>query len=671
MTQAHEVIERILAQAREKDAGRHASKVYEDEPIIRTGADLARERAARERARGDAERAFLAMPGAGGRVSRPAAPFPRRRERGTASRRAAAREPLQDFLPQHRFPDEPDRAAPPCELPPLLRELRALERANDPYSTQRDRLFVRQARLAADYEDDYAFEGSFHHYFPTYQAMTDAQLRGYFAWRTSVRRGAVRKTSLSFAFVYLYELINGIGAPSPEAGYERLLDFWRAYRALDDGIDRYVRIWLHDYVVYHGLDLALLALDPPADPRRDARLAPDRALGILLAAAEPNAQAAAGPPKGSGERPGDGQPSDDELFAALCALSTYHLDASRLFRDEPDLARRGACAAWRASSAYYRAHRRRTLFENLFGLRSQRPYPLFRSAVFFGEAREGETVYEESPARRFVCRSRRWSEDAFHAAVVPNRDLGRILKALDCALRERCGSAHPLKPPDVPKYVRTVIGDVVDGLIEERRRASLRRVDIDFSKLAGIRAAAAETREALLVEEEREDGKAPEGGGAAAAGGSPEADASGSGGRPGADASGSGGRPGADASGSGSRPGADDDTQGDPNATPENDAPFPAPAVAPADNPGGNTAADEPAKLSEAERSYVRCLLEGASAPERAALAARMGMFESLLADAVNEKLYDALGDVAIEDAEGGPAVVADYEYEIREMLGL
>ena len=41
----------------------------------------------------------------------------------------------------------------------------------------------------ADFEDDCPYNGTFKSYFPTYNAMSDRQLRGYFTWRAQVRRG--------------------------------------------------------------------------------------------------------------------------------------------------------------------------------------------------------------------------------------------------------------------------------------------------------------------------------------------------------------------------------------------------------------------------------------------------------------------------------------------------
>ena len=58
-------------------------------------------------------------------------------------------------------------------------------------------IFCKQGKFMEDFEDDFDYRGEFVRYFPTYQAMNDAQLRGYFSWRTRIRRGEINRTSLS------------------------------------------------------------------------------------------------------------------------------------------------------------------------------------------------------------------------------------------------------------------------------------------------------------------------------------------------------------------------------------------------------------------------------------------------------------------------------------------
>lgn len=587
--------------------------------------------------------------------------------------------------------DESERGlcsgAEPLELPPLLQELRELEREDAAFLKSRDWLFVRQAKLAADYEDDFAYDGTFQHYFPTYQAMDDRQLRGYFSWRTKVRQGNVRKTSLSFAFVHLYELLNGVGATSPEEGFERLRGFVEAYRAEDARIDRYARTWLHDYVIFHGLDRALLdELDRVGLSAEGEKRSVDEALAVIAAADT-------GP--SGGQEPG--APSGERLFAALCTLSSYRLNESRFYRDDPELACRAACEVWRALGSYFRKYRKRTLFESLFGRCFETPYPLFRSAGFYGETHHADVVYEVSPVRRYRCRNGRWSEEAYHQAPSRSKDLGRIMKALDCTLRRACASPHQLKSVSVPKYVRDILDGVVGRLLEERRRAEERaqaaRVEIDFSKLQGIRAAAATTRDALLIDEERaseephavssECGIAANGGGQVRVGQDCENAI-----LPGREmaATEEDGAPCREVSSAfafggllpiappaptpsmacgtailqeGNEPaGAESTTERAPLAS--------GPAEA-----EGPSLAPNPAELTAEEASYLRCLATGAPAAQRTAVLAQAGAMETLMVDAVNEKLYDLLGDIAVEETDEGFALIEDYEDDVRGMLGL
>ena len=101
-------------------------------------------------------------------------------------------------------------------LPDQYRKMREISRWQDDPKGGAGRwlseaeLFYRQGLLMADFEDDCPYNGTFKSYFPTYNAMSDRQLRGYFTWRAQVRRKKVEETSTSFAFLYLYELICGI-----------------------------------------------------------------------------------------------------------------------------------------------------------------------------------------------------------------------------------------------------------------------------------------------------------------------------------------------------------------------------------------------------------------------------------------------------------------------------
>ena len=72
-------------------------------------------------------------------------------------------------------------------LPSLLRAARSLEKSNFESWQTREKTFIKQGKLLADYEDDYIYELPVQHYFPTYQSLSVPELRAYFSWRTKIR----------------------------------------------------------------------------------------------------------------------------------------------------------------------------------------------------------------------------------------------------------------------------------------------------------------------------------------------------------------------------------------------------------------------------------------------------------------------------------------------------
>ena len=383
-------------------------------------------------------------------------------------------------------------------VPGPIRQMRALARRPEARSWSDARLFVEQARLMANYTDDCPYEGTFSSYFPTYTVMSDRQLRGYFTWRARVREGHVEKTSTSFAYVYLYELINGIGAEPGEPSFRAIEAFWQAYRTFEPAMDRHVRPWLVDYVVYHGLDATL------AMPYLNSEH--DRAV-CALAKVEKSALLAA-PTRGRRKETRDFGAllaSGTGLIDALDLLSTYRIRESRLYRDDPDALTTVTFAVFEQLARYYHGHRTQGLTESLFGVRHAMPHLMFASAVFYPSAKHEDCVFELDETCRFTCQNGIWSCDALHDGGARSAKLGQILRAVDRQLRLALDYPHPLKEHGDPKYLIKIIDREAQDYLAWRRAHAPRRIEIDLSKLAGIRAGAALTREALLVDEERED----------------------------------------------------------------------------------------------------------------------------------------------------------------------
>lgn len=477
-------------------------------------------------------------------------------------------------------------------LPDKVREMRALERSPEARGWTDARLFVEQARLMEDYEDDCPYPGSFLSYFPTYAAMSDRQLRGYFTWRTRVRAGEVVATSASFAYVYLYELLNGVGARAGEEAFRAIEAFWRRYREFEPAMDRYVRPWLVDYVVYHDLD--------PALARPHLNVEHDRAVAELASA---EARAVERRPVRGRRAPrayGTDPAGTASLLDALDELSTYRPKSARLFRDEPDTLREVCRAVFEELARYYRRNRAQGLTQSLFGTRHPMPHLMFASAVFYPTDRPQDRTCVLDETCSYACSGGIWTCDALHDGGGRSARLGEILRATDRHLRAALAYPHPLKEQGEAKYLAGIIDREVADYLAWRQRNAPVRVEIDLSKLAGIRSAAATTREALLVDEERDD--------------PPVVDSVG------------------DEEGS---------AEPSPPVAPESSAPV----------------------LAPDELALVRALLDGVP-PTSGSV--------DLLVDSINERLFDLLGDTAIEfGATGEPALVEDYADDVRDALGL
>ena len=101
-------------------------------------------------------------------------------------------------------------------LPEKIRGMKRLYKYGDGTFRERSMNFYIQGKYMEDYEDDVPWHGDFRRYFPTYHDLRNDQLRGYFTWRTDIRRGIFKKVPDSVVYIYIYELLNVIGRPLME-----------------------------------------------------------------------------------------------------------------------------------------------------------------------------------------------------------------------------------------------------------------------------------------------------------------------------------------------------------------------------------------------------------------------------------------------------------------------
>ena len=508
-------------------------------------------------------------------------------------------------------------------------------------------LFYRQGLLMADFEDDCPYNGTFKSYFPTYNAMSDRQLRGYFTWRTQVRRGTVEETSTSFAFLYLYELICGIGVDDPLDGFNKIKAFWDAYRAFEPGIDRFARVWLQDYAVFHRLDPKLLRDSKTVmfdnaliELRRAARdLAPAPTLPDLAPARRKTSEPTLPlPPDETGE---------ERLMTAINALSTYNLNNSRLDRSHHRDLRHVACAVYVRMARYYDTHRKTGIVASLFGEEAAMPYTMFASAVFFAPERHEDCEYRLDPIHIYRCQNGFWECMRIHGSRQKSSKLGEMMRACDQRLRLALDPTHPLKEEKVPKYLAKIINDEIVAWLSWDAAHQPVKIDIDLSQLGHIRSAAAQTREALLIDEEREDDVPMEA--EATLIEQPNTES---------------------APGMTAGPGEIATRQDEPDEPTVSTEEFGvvAPLLVSVPAPVTPASAEAANKLAPAADAFLRALLERNTAQATLAVA-QSGQSEDMLVDSINEALFDLVGDTVIEFGAAGPQIIEDYEADVRGYL--
>ena len=329
-----------------------------------------------------------------------------------------------------KFVLRPQKIAPPPQdsLRERFRQMRGM--AN----------FYEQAVFMRDFEDDYSHQVPFAQYYPSYQMMGYEQLRTYFTWRTQLRQGHVGNVPVSYAFVYVYELLNHIGVESPQDGLDKLIAFREAFQAYDKKIPLYLEGWLKDYRIYYDLPL----------------------------------EAA--------------QPEDD--FEFLCSIAKYDIRKSRFFTDE-------TAGMIQDCAAFVLERLGHSLF---FPVKNNVPWQPFHAALFYNRVEQRDRQVVVSAHERYICKDNAWTR----SVVIPTKSgrqlLGLVLKQMEAELRTRTGYKHKLAASGgLSAKTREVIQAAV---LDFHREATKTVVTVDHAALARIRQQAQATQQALAIEEE-------------------------------------------------------------------------------------------------------------------------------------------------------------------------
>ena len=472
-----------------------------------------------------------------------------------------------------RVPKTPEE-----DVPNRIREMRRLYEYENGSFQLKCKNFYRQGVLMQSYEDSAPWAGDFVWYFPTYQDLTNRQLRGYFTWRTSARKGEFLPISTSAAYLYVYELLNEIGVSSPAEALEKLKQFEVGY--LDSGIgDKGMRKnlhrWMLDFAVFHNLPPALANLYVSSDT-----LQKDAALAALRSPQEH---------------------SDEEVFSALNLFSKGKLLESPVIQKNETDGKHLFSEAWRAGVAgYYR--REKYLFALCFGEMSSCTWYPLSNAVYYWRQKPEDRVYQLNECRRYSCRRGIWTLERYESFAFDKDRLQSFLHASDRKFRRYLKTGRYLRESGKEAWAEPFVDAAIASDVAAKREAAKPKITIDLSGLDRIREDALITRDSLLTEEERIELEAEE-----------------------------------------------------PSASMLPSAETPVSPTGGADLP-----------LDEIQIQILLSLLQGKD-PEKIIRSGRL--MSSLVADEINEALFDAIGDTVISCEEEKLSLIEDYREDVEQLL--
>ena len=343
------------------------------------------------------------------------------------------------------------------------------------------RNFVRQGKFMEDYEDDAPWNSEVKRYFATYHDLNLNQLRGYFAWRTRVRRGEFHPITTSLAYMYIYELLNMIGVNTPEEAIRKMREFEKGF--LDSGVgDRSMRENLHRWI----MEFAVLSGSPKEEvlPLIDPDLIErDRQLMVL-------------------RKPQDH--SDEEVFGALNALTGGKTEKSSAILKEPERGIHLFAEVWRYMAEHY-DDCGWDIFAACFGKLRKFPWHPLANAVFLDQKKREEAEYKVTECRKFVCKNGEWSEIRYDELFFDRYRVHAIVHEADRQIRRYLKTGHYLREKKGEEWITPYVEAVIEKDRAAAEEAAKPKIMIDLSGLDKIRRDAQITRDSLLTEDEKRE----------------------------------------------------------------------------------------------------------------------------------------------------------------------
>lgn len=339
-------------------------------------------------------------------------------------------------------------------------------------------IFYKQAVFMKEFSDDYSGNKPFSQYFPCYQMMGYEQLRTYFTWRTEIRKGNVTDISMSYAFLYIYELLDNIGVNDPQEGLDQLMFFWKAFSVYNNSIDKYVLRWLKDYHIYYELPHSFREFVHKNNLTEHYSKMVDT----------------------------------DDCFELFCNITNYDIRKSNFFTDNKKLIE--DCFSFIIDELkqifvdcgidFYDS-----IFKPTKKMLDWKP---FKDALFYQWKRQADRRIVLSEKETYICHNNKWFFNKATTFGDSRKLIGYILKQMEAALRKTTKYKFKLsadintishdvidKLKNAGLSLETIINDGVARFYHEETKTV---VIVDHEVLSRIRQEALVTQEKLYVPEQ-------------------------------------------------------------------------------------------------------------------------------------------------------------------------
>ncbi len=344
-----------------------------------------------------------------------------------------------------------------------------------PGSVRREQNFYLQGKLVASYEDHYEGKQSFLRYYPTYHDLTVGQARTYFTWRTKIRQNIYEKISDSYAYIYLYELLNGIGIKDPEEGLDKLITFNKNYaQKFSPEMGAYLERWIRDYIIFYNINKTnntFFVKEQTNDKKYEQLLYPD-------------------------------QFSRHEVAESLMKLSNYKISNCPLYKKNIEKFEHLLVLIW---------HKILDLrndgfdfFTSYIAYKNQMTVQLFSAAVFNHQLEPKTTSYGIDQIRKYFYDEEKntWYCESYWGLTGQKSIMGNFLHEVDREIRLCFNLGRNLKPRKIEKHYLKAIRDGIKEYQIEEQKLKQPKIEFNLSQLSTIRADAAGIRDSLLTEEE-------------------------------------------------------------------------------------------------------------------------------------------------------------------------